>query len=470
MCGINIFNKLNSSLEEINKYCKNRGPDHTNIESINNITFIHNLLSITGSKIIQPIKKDNVVLTFNGEIYNYQTLNNNHEYENDNNEENKYKSDGEAILDLYLNNKYYDIEEYINKLDGEFAIVIVDFNLDKLFMITDPFATKPLFYSLNGKDFMISSYSACITNNNFTDFEKVDANTCITINLIDNTIINKIKLHKFDYKQFKINYNDWITAFEKSIKKRINTNKKIFVSLSSGYDSGAISCQINKEGKSYTSYSVYGKEDPHVINNRCSINQEKIKQINQEATYLSKKFHLNEEIVQNYKKRNQIECCDFTSIIRKNEPTKKYGVLKDRASCGGSFIYSIARNDNCIINLSGQGADEILSDYGFNGNGKTWHSCFGGKFTNDLQYLVENKWESFQGGINTCLLMKEEIISGSWGIESRYPFLDKELVQEFLWLTPELKNKYYKAPLHYYLTINNYPFKINSKIGFNCLY
>ena len=63
--------------------------------------------------------------------------------------------------------------------------------------------------------------------------------------------------------------------------------------------------------------------------------------------------------------------------------------------------------------------------------------------------------------------MKEEMVSGSHGIEGRYPFLDKYLVQEFLWLTPELKNKNYKSVLFEYLTKNNYPFENKIKRGFN---
>ena len=44
--------------------------------------------------------------------------------------------------------------------------------------------------------------------------------------------------------------------------------------------------------------------------------------------------------------------------------------------------------------------------------------------------------------------------SGNFNIETRYPFLDRDLVQEFLWLTAELKNKHYKAPLREYLIRN----------------
>jgi hypothetical protein len=48
----------------------------------------------------------------------------------------------------------------------------------------------------------------------------------------------------------------------------------------------------------------------------------------------------------------------------------------------------------------------------------------------------------------------------------RYPFLDKNLVQEFLWLHQDLKNREYKAPIHHYFVKNNYPFEKQIKRGF----
>ena len=77
-------------------------------------------------------------------------------------------------------------------------------------------------------------------------------------------------------------------------------------------------------------------------------------------------------------------------------------------------------------------------------------------------------WKSFYGGTQYNYLNKEEIVSGRHGVEGRYPFLDKYVVQEFLWLTPELKNKNYKAPLHYFMNKYNYPFDVGKKIGFSC--
>ena len=119
-----------------------------------------------------------------------------------------------------------------------------------------------------------------------------------------------------------------------------------------------------------------------------------------------------------------------------------------------------------MIYLSGSGADEIFSDYGYNGIKHFRHSTIGGKFPEDLETVFP--WKNFFDNTQRAYLMKEEYVSGSHGIEGRYPFLDKEVVQEFLWLKPELKNKFYKSVLHNYMEINDYPFDISQKVGFNC--
>ena len=61
-------------------------------------------------------------------------------------------------------------------------------------------------------------------------------------------------------------------------------------------------------------------------------------------------------------------------------------------------------------------------------------------------------------GENTqrAYLMKEEIVTSTYGMEGRYPFLDKNLIQEFLWLHPDLKNNNYKSVIHNYLKLNNF--------------
>ena len=110
------------------------------------------------------------------------------------------------------------------------------------------------------------------------------------------------------------------------------------------------------------------------------------------------------------------------------------------------------------------GGDEIFSDYGFGGQSKYQHSNFGGLFPEDLHTIFP--WPSFYGSTMESYLAKEEYVGGAYGMESRYPFLDKAVVQEFLWLDVKLKNGQYKNVLHEYFVRNRFPFAPGQKIGF----
>ena len=140
------------------------------------------------------------------------------------------------------------------------------------------------------------------------------------------------------------------------------------------------------------------------------------------------------------------------------------GSICSRANKENYRICSEANREGYRIYLSGQGSDEIISDYGWNGNKIYNHSSFGGRFPKSLDGFFP--WHSFYDGTQIKYLNKEEYVAGTYGIETRYPFLDIELVQEFLWLNSDLKNKEYKAPLSEYLSRNNYPFQRGVKTGF----
>jgi hypothetical protein len=144
----------------------------------------------------------------------------------------------------------------------------------------------------------------------------------------------------------------------------------------------------------------------------------------------------------------------------------KQTIDNDNGAIGMTFICEQAINNGCKIYLSGSGSDEILSDYGFNKVKHYGHSTIGGYFPDDLSSVFP--WKNFYGNTQRAYLMKEEYVTGIFGIEGRYPFLDKYVVQEFLWLDCKLKNAHYKAPIYNYLMKSNYPFDYNRKLGFDC--
>ena len=138
----------------------------------------------------------------------------------------------------------------------------------------------------------------------------------------------------------------------------------------------------------------------------------------------------------------------------------------DNGAIGLGYICSRARGVGQLIYLSGNGADEIFSDYGFEGVKHFPHSTIGGKYPKHLEEVFP--WKNFFDNTQRAYLAKEEYVAGSYGIEGRYPFLDKMVVQEFLWLKPNLKNSNYKSVLHQYLDMHMYPFDKQQKVGFNC--
>jgi asparagine synthetase B (glutamine-hydrolysing) len=431
MCGFGVTNKI--GLHSSNQYCKKRGPDRTDVKVINGVEFLHNLLHITGSIVPQPVIKGDVVAIFNGEIYNYLSFGN-------------YSSDAECIIDVYQ--QYGD--KFVEKLDGEFAICVVDFSKQKLLIAVDTFACKPLWYEFRGDKFCIGSYNSQLTGLGFTQGKKLKANTTLVYDLRSLRLIEEVINTRFDIRQHKNTFDDWISAFSKSIKKRVqNTNKGMFVGMSSGYDSGAIACELQKQQANFKAYSIVNNENQEVLNSR-------LKRIS-----VTEPFTMTPEEFERWKQELRNNCEEF----HYQDQFFDYNIKKDQASMGLSAICHRANREGRRIYFSGQGADEIISDYGFGGKKIYKHSSFGGLFPNDLTNFFP--WHSFWDGTQIQYLNKEEYVAGHFGIETRYPFLDRDLVQEFLWLSADLKNSKYKSCLDEYLKINEFPYQPSEKRGFH---
>lgn len=388
-----------------NFYIQKRGQDLTNQVVKYGFTFVHNLLSITGQFSPQPYedKENDIVCLYNGEIYNHKFT----------------RSDGENLIPLY---KKYGVD-FPKYLDGEWAIALYDFKNKLAVFASDLFATKPLWR--NGLE--CASYKSGVGGH------KIPANS-IEIVYFDGREEKKT-ICDWDLNQHKDSYEDWIAAFEKAVKERAVPG--CFMGVSSGYDSGAIVCALLKLGVDFKAYILPGYEDQKVL-------EQRMKLLNNYQYFKSKEdFILEPEWV-----KNNIE--DFSYKISGKH------LKNDSASLGLSKICRDAHGEGRKVYLSGQGGDEIYADYAL----RPYLSTFKGKFPDKL-YL----WNNFYEGCQYSYLGKEEYVSGSHSIETRYPLLDREVVQEFLNLSPELKNRNYKAPLYEYLTRNNFPFAYGKRGG-----
>ena len=433
MCSI-LFTNESITDNNFNRLLQMRGPDKTSIKELYGYNIVHNLLSLTGDITEQPIEEDGVIVLFNGEIYNYLEI------------DSSVKSDAYSIITAYK--KFGD--KFVKELNGEFALILIDTNKQKIIFSTDIFRTKPLFYSIENNKIGLSTFGTPLKDLGFQNVNITTPNTCYIIDL-NKEDIDTYEIKQFDLNQHKKTYDDWIRAFEKSIKKRATQSgdKKMFIGLSSGYDSGAIACALNKLNVDNKCYSIYASENRGVIDDRTQILKN------------TDTFNLSQNEYNYWFNYVQENCESFIS-----DQYNGYNIKNDKASVGLAFICDKAIKEERKIYLSGQGADEIFSDYGIFGRkimGDN-QSTFGGIFPDDLK--PHFPWKNFFDGTQEMYIAKEEYVAGSFGIETRYPYLDEDVVQEFLWLSPELKNKSYKSVVYEYLNNNNFPIDLNQKIGF----
>eukprot|EP00966_Prymnesium_polylepis_P179488 4155863-Prymnesium_polylepis.1 len=98
---------------------------------------------------------------------------------------------------------------------------------------------------------------------------------------------------------------------------------------------------------------------------------------------------------------------------------------RDTAAVGVAHICSLARQAGLRTLLTGSGADETMTDYGFNGVRYGMQSQFGGYFPSDDGVLRDIfPWLNFVNGSQRNYLAKDEYVTGAYGVEGRFPFLD----------------------------------------------
>ena len=444
------FNK--EMLEEALKSINHRGEDYSNtfIDEEKGIGLGHNLLSIFNlideNKEIsdnleynkQPIILNNLVLVFNGEIYNFKKL---EEFlkENDDNYS-QSKSDSQLLANLI--NYYYNsndenllesVKSVINELDADYSFAVYDKKHNNLAISRDPIGVKPLFYGVDAeKDLKVFAsekkalWKAGIADKNIHDLTP----GCIlynwkTVDLEDN-LINK--LINTDFKEIKSNFNEYKDFLEtkdsyevymellrddlySAVEKRVNNISNIGLIFSGGVDSTILAVllkQIAEKRKNYDNsiplniklYSV-GVENSQDI--KFS------KEIAEELDLPLKTIIIDDDTVK--------ESIKPVLTAIEDDNLMKLGV--------GMTIYLAAKamkEDNIKVALSGQGADELFGGYNRYLKHFEENSLFDAYFALDeeIYHDIANMYH-----VN---LERDDAVSMANGVELRVPFLDMDII------------------------------------------
>ena len=178
MCGFYLClsrRQIKNDLNEIEDTLKARGPDFTGISSGKYKEYfycaLHCRLSIIDltENSNQPCCNENGILVFNGEIYNYQEL---EERYNLKLSKDETVSDTKVLWAL-LENFGVSI---LNELQGMFSFAFLDKRNAKIIFSIDKFGAKPLFFRNSAEEMVFSSDPRCVSpsNNNDINYEVRD--------------------------------------------------------------------------------------------------------------------------------------------------------------------------------------------------------------------------------------------------------------------------------------------------------
>lgn len=398
MCGFigSVTNERISEnlLESCNKRIECRGPDEKIV--LNNKTFgrnepfhnfIFNRLSIIdlSKKASQPMVSDqfNTLIMFNGEIYNHRELRKNLESYKIN-----FKS-SHSDTETLLNGLSYLGFDFLNDVNGQFSIFFQNIEKNEYFLIRDRAGQKPLYYSYNNDQLFFGSDLKSVSklSNNFsinndqivnylnfgttinpnTFFENVQAvlpGECIKFSFNSNQQIIKDgfkywELSKFlDEKRFKD--EEFISLFEDSVWKRLESDVPVSSFVSGGLDSTAVVKALSKKSNNLNTFSVVTDS-----------------KIYDETDYMK-------QVVDKYKTKHSIEVINSSVNF---EEIKSIVLSFDDIIYDPSIIptYILSKNisKNYKVALSGDGGDELLSGYEHYKN-FTSNKNFPSKFSNAL--------------------------------------------------------------------------------------
>lgn len=366
MCGfVGFTNKINDASIVLGKMMdriKHRGPDSDGKYVDEQIAMGFRRLSIIdlSDQGSQPIFNEDksLVLTFNGEIYNYKDLREEllkagHSFYT--------QTDSEVLIHGY--------EEWgkgmLDKLRGMFAFIIFDKNKNEVFGARDFFGIKPLYYAQMGETLMWGSeIKSFLDHPHFKKELNTDVlETYLTFQYSPTSetffkgVYKLPAAHCFTYKDGKMNIEryweikfdpdngpsleDWVNKISDTFKNSVEVHKFADVEVGSFLSSGVDSSYVAAVADVDKTFTVgFGKDEKY---NEIGYAKEFSKYIGKEN--ISKVISPEEY----WGSLSKIQ-------YHMDEP------LADPAAIALFFVCQIA-SQNVKAVLSGEGADEIFGGY-----------------------------------------------------------------------------------------------------------
>lgn len=464
MCGIvGLAGNFNEELlSVVLKSIKHRGEDYSGmyVDEENMIGLGHNLLSIFNlihedDKLYdnleenkQPIILNDLVLVFNGEIYNFNKLESFLKENCQNYTESKSDSQLLANLINHYYNQYMDennedvllksLESVLPQLDGDYSFAIYDKKFNNIALSRDSIGVKPLFYGIDNEKGLNgfasekkALWKAGIADENINDLSP--GSVLYNWKLIDfeDNLINRIL--SVDFKEKRNQYDDYKDYLDlkdsyevykellmddlySAVLKRVENITDVGLIFSGGVDS--------------TILALILKEIAQKRNDTTTVEEGIVKPLNVKLYSVgvenSQDIKFSKKIAEELNLPLKTIIIDETTVKESIKPVLTAIEDDNIMKLGvGMTIYlatKAMKEDGIKVALSGQGADELFGGY------NRYLKHFEENSLMDAYFSLDEEIYHDIANMYHVNLERDDAVSMANGVELRVPFLDKDMI------------------------------------------
>ena len=377
MCGITgnfgyiERDDFSAHLEKVSHLLSRRGPDQTNTIDIENFFAVHSRLIVQGATDdgIQPMSFKNIVILFNGNLYNKDSLKRDLESKG-------YNFKGISDTEVVAVSLYHWGTEAFDKFNGFFAIACFNSDKNKLILARDRLGQKPLYYSKNEKSVFFGSTEKLVPTKFCGSQRKESFIDFITYGFIPspNTMfenlfsVNPGSFLEFSLVQEKVTLERSTHYWKPSITNEINDfdhavdliSDSINNSMKEGMDASIdvaclFSCGVDS--------SLIFSNARNINGDICALTADfgENDDAKLRSTSLSKTLEHKNHLIRSISKKDVDQSLRLTSEICESP-------FDDTSIIPSNIVFSSLKASGYSVALTGDGADELFCGYSSFGN------------------------------------------------------------------------------------------------------
>lgn len=402
MCGIwgflGLYRQLGFDPTDLVKKLLPRGPEYMETKELKNCFLGFTRLAINGLTPAgnQPMTSPSGkwIVVCNGEIFNYKEIASKFLIPS------SYLGSDCFVIPWLL--EYLSVRDICRQLDGVFAFLAYNTETDELHVARDTFGVRPLFYCKGSEGYAFGSEMKSLVPLQY-EISFFPPSSYGTLKFGGDLVIEKwtsLTWHKDP--TLKNEGSQCIHKIQElvveSVRKRLLSDRPVGALLSGGLDSSLVAAlaakMLRKEEKQIHTFSIGLGESPDILAAR------------KVATFIGSIHH---EIIMTPE--------DFLAAV---EPVinavETYDITSVRASVGNWLLGKwIKENTDIKVILNGDGSDELFGGYLY-----FYRAPSPSAFENEIERLLHE--------IHLYDVARSERSMAAHGLESRTPFLDRQLV------------------------------------------